>query len=87
MKINNLGPSGMNPYKNQLKQQQVKATSHAKGDQIEISSKAKEMQERSKFAEARQEKVARLKTSVENGTYQVDAKAVANKMMEYYLKK
>jgi ABC-type nitrate/sulfonate/bicarbonate transport system ATPase subunit len=59
MKINNLGPSGMNPYKNQLKQQQVKGTSHAKGDQIEISSKAKEMQERSKFAEARQEKVAR----------------------------
>lgn len=83
MKINNIGPSGINPYKNQPKQV-IKAANTAKADQIEISNKALEMQERSKFAEARQEKVASLKIAVENGTYQVDAKTAATKMIDYY---
>ncbi|MEA3320510.1 flagellar biosynthesis anti-sigma factor FlgM [Sutcliffiella horikoshii] len=87
MKINNLGPSGINPYKNQMKQQQAAKTNQTKSDQVEISSKAKELQERSQFAEARQEKVAKLKISVENGTYQIDSKSVANKMIDYYSNK
>ncbi|MGD6776469.1 flagellar biosynthesis anti-sigma factor FlgM [Sutcliffiella horikoshii] len=87
MKINNLGPSGINPYKNQMKQQQAAKANQTKSDQVEISSKAKELQERSQFAEARQEKIAKLKASVENGTYQVDSKAVANKMIDYYFNK
>jgi len=87
MKINNLGPSGVNPYKNQMKQHQTATTNQAKSDQVEISSKAKELQERSQFAEARQEKVAKLKISVQNGTYQVDSKAVANKIIDYYSNK
>lgn len=87
MKINNLGPSGINPYKNQMKQHQTAKAHQAKSDQVEISNKAKELQERSQFAEARQEKIAKLKVSVENGTYQVDSKAVANKMIDFYLNK
>ncbi|WP_404429339.1 flagellar biosynthesis anti-sigma factor FlgM [Sutcliffiella horikoshii] len=87
MKINNLGPSGINPYKNQMKQHQAAKANQTKSDQVEISSKAKELQERSQFTEARQEKVAKLKVSVENGTYQVDSKAVANKMIDYYFNK
>ncbi|KMJ59002.1 flagellar biosynthesis anti-sigma factor FlgM [Bacillus sp. LL01] len=87
MKINNIGPSGVNPYKNHMKQQQVIAPNQAKSDQVEISSKAKEMQERSQFAADRQEKVAKLKVSVENGTYQVDPKTVASKMIDYYFNK
>ncbi|WP_404347830.1 flagellar biosynthesis anti-sigma factor FlgM [Sutcliffiella horikoshii] len=87
MKINNLGPSGINPYKNQMKQHQAAKTNQTKSDQVEISSKAKELQERSQFTEARQEKIAKLKVSVENGTYQVDSKAVANKMIDYYFNK
>lgn len=85
MKINNIGPSGINPYKNQAKQT-IKASNHAKADQIEISNKALEMQERSKFTEARQEKVASLKIAVENGTYQVDPKTVAKNMINFYKK-
>ena len=87
MKINNLGPSGINPYKNQMKQQYSAKTNQSKSDQVEISNKAKELQERSQFAEARQEKIAKLKVSVENGTYQVDSKAIANKMIDYYSNK
>ncbi|WP_223701301.1 flagellar biosynthesis anti-sigma factor FlgM [Sutcliffiella deserti] len=86
MKINNIGPSGINPYKNQPKHP-IQPTNQAKGDQLEISNKALEMQERSKFAEARQEKVASLKIAVENGTYQVDSKNVATKMIDYYFNK
>ncbi|WP_230501323.1 flagellar biosynthesis anti-sigma factor FlgM [Sutcliffiella rhizosphaerae] len=87
MKINNVGPSGMNPYKNHLKHQQLQMNNQPKGDQLEISNKAKEMQEKSQFTEARQEKIAKLKISIENGTYQVDSKAVANKMIDYYFNK
>ncbi|WP_078378888.1 flagellar biosynthesis anti-sigma factor FlgM [Sutcliffiella halmapala] len=86
MKINNIGPSGINPYKNQAKPP-VKASNVAKGDQIEISNKALEMQERSKFTEIRQEKVASLKIAVENGTYQVDSKTTATKMIDFYFNK
>jgi negative regulator of flagellin synthesis FlgM len=85
MKINNIGPSGINPYKNQAKQT-IKASNQAKADQIEISNKAMELQERSKFAEARQEKVASLKIAIENGTYQVDPKTVAKNMIDFYKK-
>lgn len=85
MKINNIGPSGINPYKNQSKQT-IKASNHSKADQIEISNKALELQERSKFVEARQEKVASLKIAVENGTYQVDPKTVAKNMIDFYKK-
>lgn len=85
MKINNVGPSGINPYKNQAKLT-IKASTHTKADQIEISNKALELQERSKFAEARQEKVASLKIAVENGTYQVDPKTVAKNMIDFYKK-
>ncbi|UAL47016.1 flagellar biosynthesis anti-sigma factor FlgM [Sutcliffiella horikoshii] len=87
MKINNLGPSGINPYKNQMKQQHAAKANQTKSDQVEISSRAKELQERSLFTEARQEKIAKLKVSVENGTYQVDSKAIANKMIDYYFNK
>lgn len=84
MKINNIGSSKVNPYLNQMKQQQIQSQHQPKADRLEISSKAKEMQEQSQFAAARQEKVASLKISVENGTYKVDTKAVATKMMDRY---
>lgn len=87
MKINNIGSSGVNPYKNHMKQQQLQTPNQAKSDQVEISNKAKEMQERSQFTEARQEQIAKLKVSVENGTYKVDPKAVASKMIDFYFNK
>ncbi|MCM3618770.1 flagellar biosynthesis anti-sigma factor FlgM [Sutcliffiella horikoshii] len=87
MKINNIGSSGVNPYKNHMKQQQMQTPNQAKSDQVEISNKAKEMQERSQFTEARQEQIAKLKVSVENGTYKVDPKAVSSKMIDFYFNK
>ena len=45
MKINNIGPSGINPYKRQMnKLEEASNTLGKKADKVEISSTAKEMQ-------------------------------------------
>ncbi len=88
MKINNLGPSGINPYKRQMNnmdnaQKAVKAGS----DKVEISTTAKEMQKLSQPSTTRQEKIEQLKLQVENGTYKVNPQQVAQSMIDFYTNK
>ena len=87
MKINNLGQMGVNPYRKQMEKPAQQNNSAAKSDKVEISSEAKGLQEMSQFQQTRNEKVAQLKIAVQNGTYQVDAKAVAAKMTDFYFNK
>ncbi len=58
----------------------------AKGDKVILSPKAKAIQEAKKLLEnvpdIREEKVARIKEQIKNGTYTVDAKKVAARMVE-----
>lgn len=85
MKINNLGPTGINPYKKALnKLDNVSKTTANKADKVEISSAAKEMQQISQLDSARQKKVEELKQSVQNGTYQPNAKATASSLLNYF---
>ncbi|WP_066055844.1 flagellar biosynthesis anti-sigma factor FlgM [Robertmurraya korlensis] len=84
MKINNLGPTGINPYKKAInKLDKVSNTTTAKADKVEISSVAKEMQ-MNQIDAARQKKVEELKQSVQNGTYKADAKATASSIINYF---
>jgi len=88
VKINNLGPSGINPYKRQMNnmdnaQKAVKAGS----DKVEISTTAKEMQKLSQPSTTRQEKIEQLKLQVENGTYKVNPQQVAQSMIDFYTNK
>lgn len=87
MKINNFGPSGVNPYKRQLNKLE-NAGKPAKGasDKVEISSTAKEMQQTSQIAENRRAKVEELKIQVENGTYKINPKEVAKSVADFYKK-
>ncbi|WP_141432909.1 flagellar biosynthesis anti-sigma factor FlgM [Bacillus sp. 03113] len=89
MKINNFGPSGMNPYQKQLRKQALEGSpSGKKGtDKVEISTTAKEMQHESTFALKRQEKVEALKHQVEKGTYKMDPYKVAQSMYRFYSSK
>ncbi|WP_019243086.1 MULTISPECIES: flagellar biosynthesis anti-sigma factor FlgM [Bacillus] len=88
MKINNVGPSGINPYnKNLNKMNELKKSSFNTKDKIEISTTAKELQHSSQLVSQRQEKVEAIKVSVENGTYQLDARATAKSLINFYLKK
>lgn len=88
MKINNIGPSGINPYKRQMnKLEEASNTLGKKADKVEISSTAKEMQQLSQVSVQRQHKVEELKIQVENGTYKVDTNETAKSILNFYDKK
>ncbi|RLQ96799.1 flagellar biosynthesis anti-sigma factor FlgM [Falsibacillus albus] len=85
MKINNIGPSGINPYKKQAnKIEQYNKAKSMGADKVEISPAAKEMQQSSQLMKERQAKVEEIKSKVENGQYQVDPKAVAKGIFKFY---
>ncbi|KDE46047.1 flagellar biosynthesis anti-sigma factor FlgM [Geobacillus sp. CAMR12739] len=84
MKIHHIGPMGVNPYQRQLAKTERLAAGKANGDQVEISKEAKELQEAASWEQARQAKLDELRQQIENGTYQVDPRAVAKRMIEYY---
>lgn len=85
MKINNFGPSGINPYKRQMNAiDNTAKTSKQKADKVEISTTAKEMQQISSYSAQRQEKVEALKVEIENGNYKVNTKEVAQSLYNFY---
>lgn len=88
MKINNnIGPSGINPYKRQMnKLEQVGATASKKMDKVEISSIAKGLQNVNSVEVERQQKVDELKIQVENGTYKPNSVDVAKGILQFFKK-
>jgi negative regulator of flagellin synthesis FlgM len=86
MKINHINSHNVNPYKKNLNKLQSTEKSASRADKVEISSAAKEMQVTSKVTAERLDKVQALKQEVEAGTYQVDAKAVAKSVIQYFSK-
>jgi negative regulator of flagellin synthesis FlgM len=85
MKINNIGNQNINPYqRNMNKLDSAVKSGKAPSDKIEISSTAKEMQETSKLMKERQAKVNALKDQVQNGTYTIDPKAIAQGLKNFY---
>lgn len=88
MKINNFGPSGVNPYKRQMdKLNQVERAAGKKADKVEISEAAKELQQVSQFEKERQVKVNELKMQIENGTYKPNPKEIAKSIVNFYFNK
>ena len=87
MKINNVGPAGMNPYKKNINRlEEAKQSSFQAKDKLEISTTAKELQQTSQVITQRQEKVEALKFSVQNGTYKLDANETAKSIVDFYRK-
>ncbi|MFB9973264.1 flagellar biosynthesis anti-sigma factor FlgM [Allobacillus sp. SKP2-8] len=85
MKINPLNNPKINAYKPQIQQQQQQTQSKNQAtDQVEISKEAKQLQQSNPIVEARQKKVESLKREVQNGTYQLDPKQTAEKMVEFW---
>lgn len=85
MKINNIGPSRINPYNQQMnKLDQVEATTKKKMDKVEISSIAKGMQYVSSLENDRQQKIDELKIQVENGTYKPNSTDIAKGIIQFY---
>lgn len=68
--------------------QRIKTTAQtppAQGDRVKISDQAREMQAArqavAQMPEVDEEKVARIKAQVQNGTYKVDGRKVADNML------
>lgn len=92
MKISNSTPNYINQTYSQSKPntggipaaKQEKTYTESSGDSIQLSSKTKDLQRISKAFDvepaSRQEMVARLKESVQQNQYTVDAEKVAQKM-------
>ena len=85
MKINPIGLQAIQSYKNQTRVAKSEQSTKTFADQIEISSKAKEMQSTtSTYAKERAERLKQLKEDIDSGNYKVDAKKVAEDMLKYY---
>lgn len=83
MKINPYG-NIQNVYRKQLEKQQAKGDVTKKNDQLEISKEAKMMQQETKVATERKEKVEALKQKVQSGEYKVNPQEVAKKFYEFW---
>ncbi|MDR4316322.1 anti-sigma factor repressor of sigma(D)-dependent transcription [Niallia circulans] len=83
MKINNFNPVNINPYKKQM-EKNVDAQNIKKEDKVEISKAALELQ--GTQDEVRLEKIQELKKQISEGTYQVDSKEVAEKILSFWKK-
>jgi negative regulator of flagellin synthesis FlgM len=87
VKINQYGNIPNNPYQKQMKQQSaVQNTQGKKQDQIEISSKALELQKSDGLSSARKDKVNALRNQIDSGAYQINQEKVAEKFLEFWKK-
>lgn len=87
MKITSFGMNSINPYNKQQKSLKAAESKTAvNADKIEISTAAKEMSASSTYNSERAQKVQQLKEQIQSGNYQVDAKKIAEDMLNYYRK-
>lgn len=87
MKINDVGRVGAIQAYKKTNKTKGSNKADAKRDELQISKAAQELLKVQKNdilnPAARAEKVERLKEQVESGTYHVESKAIADKMMRY----
>ncbi|WP_153732408.1 flagellar biosynthesis anti-sigma factor FlgM [Sporosarcina obsidiansis] len=87
MKVERFNTPAVNPYRNQqMKVDQAKQSNPFKTDKLEISSEAKKLSATTPIETERQQRVQQLKSQVQSGDYQVDAKKLASNMLSYFNK-
>lgn len=84
MKINPYQSVQQNPYRKQLEKADKAAEVKAKGDKLEISPEALEMQKGTRIEKERQDKVDALKQKIEAGEYKVNPQGVADKFYQFW---
>ncbi|OCA84669.1 flagellar biosynthesis anti-sigma factor FlgM [Pradoshia sp. D12] len=86
MKINHLNQYGVNPYQKAVNKADTSMKPSQLADKVEISSKAKELQQLSSVEVERQAKIDEIKKQIENGTYQVNVNETAKGVLDFYSK-
>jgi negative regulator of flagellin synthesis FlgM len=84
MKINPLGIRAIQSYNQAQSVKKADKKGETFADKLEISSKAKEMQVTSSYESERADKINKLKEDINSGNYKVDARKVAQDMLNYY---
>ncbi len=83
---NNINASKIANYYQQIKKREEKSDKKVQNDKMQISDKAKEMikakKELENQPEVRAEKVTSIKEKIAEGTYQVDSKKIAAKILK-----
>ncbi|ARI76519.1 flagellar biosynthesis anti-sigma factor FlgM [Halobacillus mangrovi] len=87
MKINGPNHSQFNHYQKQMNKHIDAKPLTEQQDKIEISQHAKQMQQAEKLDPARQKRVDQIKHELNTGNYQVDPKATAKKMINFWSNK
>lgn len=82
MKIQGPNPL-VHAYRNQGRQQ-YKASNDKKSDQLNISEKAKQLQQQKAQSSERANYVAEIKQLVQSGEYKIDYERTAQKMIDFW---
>ena len=84
MKIQNLHLYGVNPYRAQDTKNELIKNRQVVNDRLEISNKAKHLSGKTSFEEVRQQKVENLKSQVQEGSYEINARELAVNLLNQY---
>jgi len=84
VKITPFNINAVNSYKNQTRNVKSETTKVSFADKIEISQAAKDMQTVTDYSHDRAVRVQQLKTDIQSGEYKVNARQVAEDMLNYY---
>jgi len=82
MKIQGPNPF-INAYRNQQQKQIVKKSEQPK-DQLDISTKAKQLQSQDVSSIERSKRVTKIKQLVQSGEYKIDYQQTAQKMIDFW---
>lgn len=84
MKITSFNLNAIQSYKNQPSKVKSSTNNASFADKIEISQAAKDMRITSDYSNERAAKVEQLKADIQSGQYKVNARQVAEDMLNYY---
>lgn len=86
MKIQGPHFRSIHAYKKQLHQNKESHQKDLKTDDLEISSKAKQLQETNKASMKRSEYIQQIKNEIESGKYKIDYEKTAQKLIDFWSK-
>lgn len=86
MKIHGSNMMHIHKYKNQAFKNTVSNEKNNQSDKLNISEKAKQLQESGKMDVKRSNYIQQIKQSVESGEYKVHPERTAQKMIEFWSK-